>query len=111
MNNFSVRQSPGSPSQLRIRTFLFLGLVGACSVAGESDPAHVNSSSEKPAPWPNGVIPYELSSLSPAQQVIALAGMKRWIDTGAKITFVPRTAEKEYVHFTGQTNAGIIKVK
>jgi hypothetical protein len=32
--------------------------------------------------------------------------MQRWTNTGAKIQFVPRTTEVEYVSFTGNTNAG-----
>lgn len=32
--------------------------------------------------------------------------MQRWMDTGAKIKFIPRTTEIEYVNFTGNTNAG-----
>ncbi len=32
--------------------------------------------------------------------------MQRWADTGAKIKFVPRTNEIEYVNFTGKTDAG-----
>jgi hypothetical protein len=32
--------------------------------------------------------------------------MKRWTDTGANLTFLPRTTQIEYVNFTGQTDAG-----
>ncbi len=32
--------------------------------------------------------------------------MQRWTDTGAQITFIPRTNQIEYVHFTGETDAG-----
>jgi len=72
----------------------------------DSDPVHQQVSSEAPQPWPGGVIPYDISKLSPAQRTNALKGMQRWMDTGANIRFIPRTDEAEYVHFTGATNAG-----
>jgi hypothetical protein len=77
-----------------------------CSVWADSDPTHMMANSEKPQPWPDGVIPYDISKLTPAQQAIALRGMQRWMDTGANIKFVPRAKQKEYVNFTGNTNAG-----
>jgi hypothetical protein len=72
----------------------------------DSDPAHEEKNSEKPQPWPGGVIPYDISKLTATQQTLALRGMQRWMDTGAKIKFVPRTNEAEYVNFTGKTDAG-----
>ena len=75
-------------------------------VCADSDPAHVMANSEKPQPWPGGVVPYDISKLAPAQQANALRGMRRWMDTGANITFVPRSKQKAYVYFTGNTNAG-----
>ena len=74
--------------------------------SAQSDPAHTDLSSEKPQPWPGGVVPYDISKLSAAQQTIALRGMQQWTNTGAKIVFVPRTTETAYVSFTGNTNAG-----
>ncbi len=71
-----------------------------------SDPAHEAVNIEKPQPWPNGIIPYDISKLTPPQQTIALRAMQRWVDTGAKIKFIPRTNEIEYVNFTGKTDAG-----
>ena len=76
------------------------------AVSADSDPAHRQANSAKPQPWPGGVIPYDISKLTPAQQTIALRAMQRWMDTGAKIKFVPRATEVEYVNFTGKTNAG-----
>ncbi len=64
------------------------------------------AASEKPQPWPGGIIPYDISKLTPPQQSLALRAMQRWVDTGAKIKFIPRTTEVEYVNFTGNTNAG-----
>ena len=72
----------------------------------DSDPAHEQRNSERPQPWPGGVIPYDISKLAPSQQTLALRAMQRWMDKGANIKFVPRTTEAEYVHFTGNTNAG-----
>jgi tolloid-like protein 2 len=82
-----------------------LGLWSLPAVA-DSDPAHMERNSEKPQPWPGGVIPYDISRLAPAQQRIVLQAMRRWTNTGAKIEFVPRTTEVEYISFTGNTNAG-----
>src|SRR5262245_35295254 len=81
-------------------------LVARAIIATDSDPAHVDSTSERPIPWPGGVVPYDLSKLNDAQQVEARKAMQRWMDTGARITFVPRTNEIEYIYFTGATNAG-----
>jgi len=75
-------------------------------VCADSDPAHMEHDSEKPQPWPGGVIPYDFSKLTAAQQSLALRAMRRWTDTGAKIKFIPRTTEVEYVNFTGKTDAG-----
>jgi len=93
--------------------FLRAGYIGIVMVVwlplvawADSDPAHEQKNSERPQPWPGGVIPYDISQLTPPQQTLALRAMQRWMDTGANIKFVPRTAEAEYVHFTGNINAG-----
>ena len=72
----------------------------------ESDPAHCAKDPETPVAWPGGVIPYDISKLTEPQKKNALKAMKLWAETGAKIQFIPRTSETEYVNFTGQTNAG-----
>lgn len=74
--------------------------------SADSDPAHMQANSEKPQPWPGGVIPYDISKLPAAQQTVALRAMQRWTNTGAKLQFIPRTTQVEYVSFTGNTNAG-----
>jgi hypothetical protein len=99
-----------------MRMFLRFGPVGLVVVlwlaslplplCADSDPAHMQANSEKPQTWPGGVIPYDISKLTPAQRTIALRAMRRWMDTGAKLKFIPRAAEVEYVNFTGNTNAG-----
>lgn len=93
--------------------FPLVGLGGLVMLAllpwpasADSDPAHMQANSEKPQPWPGGIIPYDISKLTPAQQTVALRAMQRWTNTGAKIEFIPRTTEVEYVSFTGNTNAG-----
>ena len=83
-----------------------LGLNSLTLVRGDSEPAHMDTKSEKPQLWPGGIVPYDVSKLSAPQQAMALKAMQRWMDTGARISFVPRTNEVEYVYFTGQTNAG-----
>ena len=72
----------------------------------DSDPAHMCVDSERPRAWPEGIIPYDLSKLSSERQVTVVRAMQRWMDTGARIGFVPRTSEKAYVLFTGLTDAG-----
>lgn len=76
------------------------------SVLAESDPAHKAADAETPQAWPGGIIPYDTSKLSPPQQTNVLKAMQRWMDTGANITFVPRTTQTEYVYFTGITTNG-----
>jgi len=88
------------------------GLVAAAvwlscsSPAADSDTAHRAAHSERPQPWPNGVIPYDISKLTDDQQALVKRAMQRWTDTGAQITFLPRTNQIEYVQFTGMTDAG-----
>src|ERR1039457_6154098 len=75
-------------------------------ILADSDAAHQQANSEHPQPWPGGVIPYDISKLTPAQQSLALRALQRWMDTGAKIKFIPRTNEMEYVNSPGNTTAG-----
>lgn len=84
---------------------LFLALQNISALA-DSNPAHMDKESSRPQPWPGGIIPYDISKLSPAQKTLVLRAMKRWTDTGANIEFIPRTNQVEYVYFTGLTNAG-----
>jgi hypothetical protein len=81
-------------------------LAAALDARADSDPAHQEARSEKPQPWPGGIIPYDLSKLDEHQKELVRRAIQRWLDTGAQIRFVPRTNELEYVHFTGRTNAG-----
>jgi hypothetical protein len=76
------------------------------AVAADSDPAHRDSTTQRPQPWPGGIIPYDISKLTKPERELALRAMQRWMDTGAKIKFIPRTTEAEYVNFTGNTDAG-----
>jgi len=87
-------------------TIIFVLAILSLSVQAESDPAHQKARSETPQPWPGGIIPYDISKLTEAQQTNVLKAMKRWMDTGANIRFIPRTTEAEYVNFTGNTEAG-----
>ncbi|MCC7374044.1 MAG: hypothetical protein IT581_05280 [Verrucomicrobiales bacterium] len=95
---------------LLLQTMLVLGVLaqvgGAQGADSTSDPAHVDAKTEKPAPWPNGVIPFDRSKLSPEQATNAQLAMRLWTETGANITFIPRTTETEYIHFTGKLDAG-----
>ena len=84
---------------------LFL-MLGTFPILADSAPEHMQKDSEKTLPWPGGIIPYDISKLTEPQQVLALRAMQRWMETGAKIKFIPRTDEVEYINFTGQTNAG-----
>jgi hypothetical protein len=78
----------------------------ALVVCAGSVPEHMQQNSERPQPWPDGIIPFDISKLTALQQALALRAMQRWMDTGAKIKFIPHTTEIEYVNFTGNTNAG-----
>jgi tolloid-like protein 2 len=84
-------------------TLLILAVLTA---RGDSDPGHVDARSEKPVAWPGGIIPYDISNLTEAQQTQARRAMERWQETGARISFTPRSNQVEYVLFTGNTNAG-----
>jgi hypothetical protein len=75
-------------------------------LAAESDPSHMATNCKRVLPWPNGIIPYDISKLSDEQQKTVLLAMQRWVETGARLKFVPRTTESEYINFTGKTDAG-----
>ena len=81
-------------------------VLGMGFVFAEAPDAHQQANAERPQPWPDGLIPYDISKLTEAQQALALRAMHRWMETGAKIKFTPRTKELEYVNFTGKTDAG-----
>lgn len=108
------RQERTCPGAARVGfglLLLLIGLLSTISVVGagddeQSDPAHMQARSQKPQPWPGGVIPYDFSKLTASQQQTVLTAMQRWLETGAQIRFVPRTNEAEYVYFTGKTDAG-----
>lgn len=97
-----------------VRLVVMLLLIGAtqfvCAAraedSGESDPVHMQAHSQKPLPWPGGIVPYDISKLTEAQQETVRTAMQRWVETGAQLHFVPRTNETEYVLFTGKTDAG-----
>ncbi len=92
--------------------FGLLSLVAGCqsrpteSSSPASDPAHMDATTARPLPWPRGIIPYDVSRLTPEQAATARAAMQLWADCGANLRFVPRTTEAEYVNFTGKTDAG-----
>ena len=80
------------------------GLIGGARAP--SDPAHEAKGVVRPVAWPGGVVPYDVSRLTAAQQEMVRRAMERWEATGAQISFVPRSNQVEYVNFTGQTEAG-----
>jgi hypothetical protein len=83
-----------------------LALGGGVPARADSDPAHRASNVETPVAWPGGIIPYDVSRLTAEQQPTVQRAMQRWMDTGARIAFVPHTTQVEYVNFTGKTDAG-----
>jgi hypothetical protein len=87
-------------------TLIVLFFVALSATAFDSDPAHRSIDSEKPTAWPEGIIPYDLSKLSKEEKVTVRQAMQRWMDTGARLAFVPRTTQTAYVNFTGRTDAG-----
>src|SRR5579862_6615508 len=72
----------------------------------DSDPAHKSADTERPRPWPEGIIPYDISKLSQEEQSTVKQAMQRWMDTGARVAFVPRTEQTAFIKFTGRTDAG-----
>ncbi|HTH46109.1 MAG TPA: M12 family metallopeptidase [Candidatus Limnocylindria bacterium] len=103
------------PVWKRLRSPLLMGILAlGCGLTGcatrppaaTSDPAHMDAKTEKPLPWPKGIIPYDVSKLSDDQAATARQAMQLWMMTGANIRFIPRTTEVEYVYFTGRTDAG-----
>jgi hypothetical protein len=87
-------------------TFILLLLGSIGTARADSDPKHIAIDSEKPRPWPRGIIPYDVENLSPSQKAEVKRAMQRWVGTGAKISFIPHGSELEYIYFTGETNAG-----
>lgn len=88
------------------RAVLLAVLVSNATAWADSDSTHQETTATRPLPWPGGLIPYDISKLTAQQQTLARSAMQRWMETGAKIKFVPRTNEVEYVYFTGKTDAG-----
>jgi hypothetical protein len=84
----------------------FIVMLGAFLVPAAPDADHLATDVPRPQPWPNGIIPYDITKLDASQQQLALRAMQRWMDTRADIKFIPHTTEVEYVNFTGQTNVG-----
>ena len=85
---------------------LFAMLAAFASAGADSDLFHVAAHSKRPLPWPDGIVPYDISKLTGDQQKTVLKAMQRWMETGARVRFVPRSNQVEYVHFTGKTDAG-----
>lgn len=109
----SARMKHSTSKRLRsqlLRGIFALGVVLQASFAQAaeetSDPAHMDAKTEKPLPWPNGIVPYDVSKLTDDQAKNAKEAMQLWMDTGANLKFIPRTTETEYVYFTGKTDAG-----
>ena len=92
--------------RLAFNLLVATGLAVPQARAADSDPAHMDKHSEKPQAWPAGVIPYDISKLTEAQQATVKHAMQRWLDTGANISFVQRTTETESINFTGKLDAG-----
>jgi Astacin (Peptidase family M12A) len=86
---------------------IVVALAAVTTVASPaSDPAHEDRTATRPRPWPSGVVPCDVSALSPDQRALAFKAMRRWMDTGARINFVERSNQTAYVRFTGRTDAG-----
>ena len=68
---------------------LFMLALRPLPAYADSDPAHTQKNSEKPEPWPGGVIPYDVSNLTPVQQIVALRAMQRWTNTDWVVSSLP----------------------
>ena len=67
-------------------TSLLLAL-GMLPAHADSTATHQQVQAERPLPWPGGVIPYDLSRLSPDQQaqaMTALGGVRDGLDRAAQ---------------------------
>jgi len=104
--HFQMRIRRATAAKQLLAISILIHALRFTTLGAESDPAHLDAKVTKPHPWPDGVIPYDISKLTESQQTLARLAMQRWMDTGAHITFIPRTNQVEYVHFTGNTNAG-----
>lgn len=78
----------------------------ATTASADPPAAHEAAHTKKPQPWPEGIIPYDISKLSAEQRGIVKRAMERWEGTGAKMSFVPRVDQAEYVLFTGNLTNG-----
>src|SRR5215471_5438202 len=85
---------------------LLLALSAEPCTAADSDPAHVSGDCTKPISWPDGIVPYDVSKLEEGPRTTVRQAMQRWMDTGARIAFVPRSSQTAYLSFTGRTDAG-----
>ncbi|MFZ0827989.1 MAG: M12 family metallopeptidase [Verrucomicrobiia bacterium] len=54
-------------------------------------------------PWTNGIVPYEFTNLTSAQQQTYLDGLREW-ELAAKVSFVPHTNQTHWILFTYNTN-------
>lgn len=102
---FATAVCAGFPAAIFALVAMF-GAALAAEPATGSDPAHRSARTEKPLPWPKGIVPYDVSKLTDEQAAQAKEAMRLWMETGANVQFVARTDEKEYVCFTGKTDAG-----
>jgi hypothetical protein len=106
-NVLSVANVSPMNRRIGVLTCLFASVFFAVThLQAEDSPTHIDGHAKKPQPWPGGIIPYDISKLTPEQQTIVKRGMQRWMDTGAQISFVPRTNQTEYVFFTGNLANG-----
>jgi len=104
--NCCSASEPDRPKGLPVTEIATTNISVTNHVIAGSDPEHMVKRSKKPQPWPGGIIPYDMSKLTPEQQAIVERAIKRWQETGAQISFVPHTSEAEYVYFTGDLTAG-----
>ena len=102
-----MKRANVSPMNRRVGLSIFASVVLCVALLPAEDlHVHADLHAKKPQPRPGGVIPYDISKLTPEQQTIVRRGMQRWMDTGAQISFVPRTNQQEYVFFTGNLTNG-----
>ncbi|MGA2243543.1 MAG: M12 family metallopeptidase [Verrucomicrobiota bacterium] len=54
-------------------------------------------------PWTNGIVPYEFTNLTPAQQETFLDGLREW-ELAGDVKFVPHTNQPNWILFSYNTN-------
>jgi hypothetical protein len=93
----STFDSPSGPLAFRYRVIDGDAVAEGDILLGEEVAAGVRSSTSVGRHWPRAVVPYVVDANLPAQERVT-AAIAHW-EAKTKLRFVPRTTERDYVHF------------